>query len=150
MLIMICNIGSTSFKFQILDMNTEHQLARGYTERVGNKDAIINYFIGDNKAFDSIENIPTHREAVKHCLDFLASEKSGLINNLTELDGIGFKTIQAGDKNGSIILMHDGDSINENANRSAVVEALPQIIDYLECKGYEFVTIPELLNIKET
>jgi len=39
--IIVCNIGSSSFKFQLLDMRTEAQHARGYTERVGTGDAII-------------------------------------------------------------------------------------------------------------
>ena len=47
MKIVVCNIGSTSFKFQLLDMNSEIQLAKGYIERVGENDAIINYWLGE-------------------------------------------------------------------------------------------------------
>jgi len=107
MLIMICNIGSTSFKYQLLDMKTEHQISRGYTERVGNKDAIINYFKGDDKIYDAVQDIPSHREAVKHCLDVLSGGSSPVLSSLSELDGVGFKTIQAGDKNGSVLLDED-------------------------------------------
>ena len=106
MLIMICNIGSTSFKFQILDMQNEEQLIRGYTERVGADDAIIAYFKRDNKLFENTQAIPTHREAVQHALNFLIEDAS-VIKALKEIDGIGFKTIQAGDKNGSVLLDTD-------------------------------------------
>ena len=104
MFIMVCNIGSTSFKFQLLDMTSENQMASGYTERVGTKDAIITYSIGDKKVFEETFAIPTHREAVKHALDFFSIHPDSPLSSLDKLDGIGFKTIQAGDKNGSVLL----------------------------------------------
>ncbi len=107
MQIMICNIGSTSFKFQILDMKDESVIARGSTERVGHNDAIITYFNADEKVFDGVEALPSHREAVQHALNFLTSGDNPLLKSLEEIDGIGFKTIQAGDKNGSVLLEND-------------------------------------------
>jgi chitin deacetylase len=44
---------------------------------------------------------------------------------------------------GSIVLMHDG-----GGNRSATVQALPQIISQLKQQGYRFVTVPQLLELK--
>ena len=49
-------------------------------------------------------------------------------------------------RNGSIILMHDGDKIH-HGDRSQTVAALPQIIAQLRQEGYEFVTIPDLLSL---
>jgi len=40
------NIGSNSFKFQIIDMATEGQIFSGYTKHVGSNQSVINYFIG--------------------------------------------------------------------------------------------------------
>lgn len=107
MKIIVCNIGSTSFKFQLLDMNGEVTLARGYTERVGAKNAIISYWVGEEKVFADEMEISSHREAVQHSLNFLIDTKYNLLKNLEEIDGIGFKTIQAGDKNGSVLLTDD-------------------------------------------
>ncbi len=50
-------------------------------------------------------------------------------------------------RNGSIILMHDGDELRQNIDRSQTVEALPIIISDLRKQGYEFVTVPELLGL---
>ncbi len=102
MKIIVCNIGSTSFKFQLLDMSSEKLIAKGYTERVGSPDAIINYWQGDEKVFSSTESIPKQGNAVKHALDFLLN--TGIISSLNDIEGVGFKTIQAGDKNGSVLL----------------------------------------------
>lgn len=107
MKIIVCNIGSTSFKFQLLDMNTENMIAKGYTEKVGSKNSIINYTKGEEKVFSSEEEIPSQREAVQHALNFLADKKQGILQNLNEISGVGFKTIQAGNKNGSVLLTDD-------------------------------------------
>ncbi len=107
MKIIVCNIGSSSFKFQLLEMETETQLARGYTERVGSGDAFISYWIGGELVFSGQENIPTHRESVQHALHFLVDKKYHVLRDLDEIGGVGFKTIQAGEKNGSVLLDRD-------------------------------------------
>jgi len=50
-------------------------------------------------------------------------------------------------RNGSIILMHDGDKLRRG-DRSQTVEALPRIIAQLRQEGYQFVTIPDLLKLE--
>ncbi|RJP29156.1 MAG: polysaccharide deacetylase family protein [Candidatus Omnitrophota bacterium] len=52
-------------------------------------------------------------------------------------------------RNGSIILLHDGNRLSNNTDRSQIVKALPIIIETLQGKGYQFVTINELLLEKE-
>lgn len=50
-------------------------------------------------------------------------------------------------RNGSIILLHDGNRLSQKTDRSQVVKALPIIIETLQKKGYQFVTIDELLSL---
>lgn len=107
MKIIVCNIGSTSFKFQFLDMAGETTIARGHTERVGSERAIITYWIGEEKVFSDEASMPSHREAVQHALKFLVDSRFNIFKSLEEIDGIGFKTIQAGNKNGSVLLTDD-------------------------------------------
>lgn len=105
--IIVCNIGSSSFKFQLLEMPSERLIARGYTERVGKDDAIITYWVGERQVDSRIQPVPSHREAVKDALEFLVSSPHAVLNGLADLHAIGFKTIQAGDKNGSVLLTDD-------------------------------------------
>jgi peptidoglycan/xylan/chitin deacetylase (PgdA/CDA1 family) len=51
-------------------------------------------------------------------------------------------------QNGSIILLHDGNRLSNKTDRSQIIKALPIIIETLQQKGYQFVTIPELLDLK--
>jgi acetate kinase len=105
--VIVCNIGSSSFKFQLLEMPSERLLARGYTERVGKDDAIITYWIGERQVDSRVQPVPSHREAVKDALDFLVHPSHAVLKGLAELHAVGFKTIQAGDKNGSVLLTDD-------------------------------------------
>jgi acetate kinase len=105
--LIVCNIGSSSLKFQLLDMPSEQQLARGYTERVGSNQAAITYWAGNREVLKTTTAIPSHREAVRHMLDFLVAPESGLIRSLDQIGGVGFKTVQAGEKNGSVLLTDD-------------------------------------------
>jgi acetate kinase len=105
--VVVCNIGSSSFKFQLLEMPAEHQRARGYTERVGKPDAITTYWVGDRQVSQRVSPVPSHREAVQDALAFLLDPAHGLLTSLEQLGGVGFKTVQAGDKNGSVLLTDD-------------------------------------------
>jgi len=50
--------------------------------------------------------------------------------------------------NGAIILLHDGDRLIRHADRSHIVKALPFIIESLQKKGYQFVTVPKLIGLE--
>lgn len=105
--VIVCNIGSSSFKFQLLEMPSERLLARGYTERVGKDDAIITYWVDERQVDSRVQPVASHREAVKDALEFLVKSPHAVLRELADLHAIGFKTIQAGDKNGSVLLTDD-------------------------------------------
>ncbi|MBN1559631.1 acetate/propionate family kinase [candidate division KSB1 bacterium] len=107
MKIIVCNIGSSSFKFQLLDMAAEQRLARGHVDRVGTDNGVITYWVAGDKVFEKEMAIPTHREAVQHALDFLTQSDHAVLQSLRECDAVGFKTIQAGERNGSVLLSDD-------------------------------------------
>jgi acetate kinase len=107
MKVVVCNIGSSSYKFQLLEMETERQLARGYSERVGGKDSITTYWVEACQVAQHFRPLPSHREAVKDSLAFLTDPSFSLLRTLRDIDGVGFKTIQAGEKNGSVLLTDD-------------------------------------------
>lgn len=102
MKIIVCNIGSTSFKSQFIDMDDEQVLARVHIERVGSDNARGRYYRGMNELqFEEEKAILNQSEAVQNGLKFLKSE---IADDLSEIDAVGFKTIQAGEENGSVLL----------------------------------------------
>ncbi len=108
MKILVANVGSTSYKSRLIDMETERELAQGGVERVGSGDAIVSYRRGGETLVDNLVTpIRDHREAVQRILDFFTDGSTGVIGGIGEIDGIGFKAIQAGEKNGSVLLTKD-------------------------------------------
>lgn len=92
--ILICNVGSTSLKYQLFDMDAnEKVLCAGGAERVGAENSVFyhkNYLTGD--AIRQEEAFPTHREAICVMLEQLLC---GCISSLSEISCVGFKVVHA-------------------------------------------------------
>ena len=90
--VIVCNIGSTSFKFQFINMDDESVIARGHIERVGSDNAHGRFFRGfDELELEKEEPVKNQREAVRHGLDFLTN---GIIDDLSDIDAVGFQSAQ--------------------------------------------------------
>jgi len=94
MKILVANLGSTSFKYRLFDMATEHVLARGGVERIGS-DRSRCYVEAGSVNEDTLVAAPDHAAAVRLCLRQLADPRVQALKDPTELAAIGFKTVHA-------------------------------------------------------
>jgi len=141
MKILVANVGSTSYKCRLIDMNTETDLAKGGIEKVGSDNAIISYYKGNNEIVkDLIKPIKNHQDAVQLMIDFLVDKEKGVIKTIKEIDGVGFKTIQAGDKNGSVLLTKEVTDAMESYASLAPAHNPP----YLKCIYYFQEIMPDI------
>lgn len=90
MIVLVANIGSTSFKFRLFDMDGERELARGGAERIGSDNAAVK--VGDKTWAGRIAD---HGEAIDHCLRLLPDPN-------VKLDAIGFKAVHGGTTSGAV------------------------------------------------
>ena len=104
MKILVCNIGSSSLKFQLIDMQGEQRIARGHIDRVGSSVSQINYWLQDRLVESREAAIKNHRKSVNCALSLLCEGRFAAVSGLEEIEGVGFKCIQAGEKNGSVLL----------------------------------------------
>jgi acetate kinase len=97
MIILVSNVGSSSYKFQLFDMTTERVLARGGVERIGNPPSRYRYSAPGMPESTGEMNAPDHLAAIAHALAFLLAERNGvrILAGLDHLDGVGFKTVFA-------------------------------------------------------
>jgi len=103
--VVVCNIGSTSFKFQFIDMADERVVARGHIERVGSGNARAGFYRGmDEKVLEDEGGIPDQRAAVQRGLAFLSDE---IVEDLGVIDAVGFKAVQAGEKSFTVPITDD-------------------------------------------
>ena len=99
MKVLVANLGSTSFKYRLLDMDDERQLARGGIERIGSPQSRCTVEIGDAKQ-EKILGVPDHAEAVRQCLAQLTDPESGCLAEAAEVSAIGFKAVHGGRNSG--------------------------------------------------
>lgn len=111
--ILAINAGSSSLKFQLLDMPNEVVISKGLVERIGLDDATFSIEASGNKTKE-IMHIPDHFTAVTILLERLIS--SGIIMDLSEIDGIGHRVVHGGERFSDSVLITD-----------EVVEAIQQL-----------------------
>ena len=97
MLILVCNVGSTSLKYKLFDMPCTDILVEAKTERVGRNDAIFTYRNNQNGFSEKLEglSVPGYADGIRLFLRYLLDKKSGALKSMDELEAIGFKTVLA-------------------------------------------------------
>ncbi len=100
MKILVANLGSTSFKYRLFDMNDERQLARGGVDRIGAPESDCFVEIGDHRQELTTE-VPDHAAAVRQCLQQLTDPETGCLQDASEVSAIGFKAVHGGRYSGT-------------------------------------------------
>lgn len=94
MKVLLINAGSSSLKYQVIDMENEKVIAKGNCERVGLAKPFITYkHDGKEMKFDGAKN---HEEAVAKVLEILTNKEYGVVSSLAEIDAVGHRVLQGG------------------------------------------------------
>ena len=99
MKVLVANLGSTSFKYRLLDMSTERQLAVGGIERIGEAESRAVVEI-DGQQRELALQVPDHAAAVELCLAQLTDPDQGCLADASEVAAIGFKAVHGGRTSG--------------------------------------------------
>jgi acetate kinase len=102
--IIAINAGSSSLKFQLLQMPEEEVLTKGLVERIGLNDSIFTIEVNGEKVKE-VKDIQDHSEAVSMLLDKLI--KHNIISSLDEIEGIGHRVVHGGEKFNDSVLISD-------------------------------------------
>lgn len=107
MKVLISNVGSTSFKYKLFEMDDESILARGGAERVESEQGLFYHQAGGKPEVRLELPLPDHNAAISLALDKLVDSEVGALNSLDEVAAVGFKTILAGDFPGTILITEE-------------------------------------------
>ena len=108
MKILVINAGSSSLKYQLIDMETETLLAKGLCERIGIDGHLKHTPLVDGKSvFDEDVAMPTHSEAIAAVIDKLTSPQYGVVNSMKEIDAVGHRVVHGGEKFASSVRIND-------------------------------------------
>lgn len=97
MKILVINCGSSSLKYQLIDMETEELMAKGLVERIGIEGSRIKHeTIGKEKK--TIETaMQDHKRALELVMESLTNEEYGAIKSLDEIDAVGHRVVHGGE-----------------------------------------------------
>ena len=104
MKILVCNAGSSSLKYQLIDMSNEKVLVKGLCERI-NIDGRISQKSIDGKQFKKEATMKNHTDAIKLVIQSIIDPEFGVIKDISEIDAVGHRVLHsAEDFNDSVVI----------------------------------------------
>jgi len=108
MFVFVLNCGSSSFKYQLLDMRDERRIAAGLVERIGMPDSVLTYEPENRERIKETFAIADHAAAIRCVLDKLVDVNVGVIKSLTDISAVGHRVVHGGeDFSGSVLIDDD-------------------------------------------
>lgn len=96
MKILVINAGSSSLKYQLIDMNDEKVLAKGNCERIGTNEAFIGFKAPNGDKIERKAQMLNHTQAFEAVKEALLDKEYGAIKNLSDVSAIGHRVVQGG------------------------------------------------------
>lgn len=106
MKVLVLNCGSSSLKYQLIDMENENVLASGKYERIGEDEAFITHKVNGQK-IEITHPAKTHEEAIDFTLKQLVNPEYKVINSLNEIEAIGHRLAHGGMKITESVVIDD-------------------------------------------
>ncbi len=98
MKVLVLNCGSSSIKYQLLDMSNEPDLlAKGLLERIGLKDSELGHQAKNKEKVKWVRDIPNHTEGIEWILKTLVDKEYGVISSLSEIAAVGHRVAHGGE-----------------------------------------------------
>ena len=135
MKVLVINAGSSSLKYQLIDMATEQAIAKGGCERIGLQGSFLKHKANGNEV--TIESpMPDHTAAIELTLKTLVDEKYGAIKSMDEIDAVGHRLLHSGGEYDRSVLINDEVmKVCENNIELAPLHQPANIKGVLACKA---------------
>ena len=106
MKILVVNAGSSSLKYQLIDMDGEKELAKGLVERIGIEGSRLKHSAGEKKT-EIVEKIPDHEAAAQLMLRILQDPEFGVIKSTDEIGAVGHRVLHGGSAFTASVIVND-------------------------------------------
>ena len=106
MKILVLNCGSSSLKFQVIDMENEERIVKGNYERIGGKRSCLRLNVRGEKS-EKEKAARNYEEAIKTVLNLIQDKKYGIISSLDEIGAVGHRIVHGGEKYSESVLITD-------------------------------------------
>ena len=135
MIVLVVNCGSSSLKYQLINMANEEVMAKGLVEKIGLPDSQLTHkWNGQKKEIK--QSIPDHQVAVKLVLDILTDAECGVIKSMDAIDAVGHRVVHGGEEFAASTLITDEVmKALEKCSAMAPLHNPPNIIGINACKA---------------
>lgn len=135
MIVLVVNCGSSSLKYQLVNMDNEEVMAKGLVEKITLPDARLTHK-WDGRKKEIVQPIPDHKVAVKLVLDLLTDPEAGVIKSMEEIDAVGHRVVHGGEEFASSTLITDEVmKALERCSAFAPLHNPPNIIGIKACRA---------------
>ncbi len=142
MKILVINAGSSSLKFQLIDMNNEQVIAKGICEEIGGKSG-FKFKVPGREDYKAAIAMPTHAEALQLVLDTLVDENRGVIKSVSEIGAVGHRVLHGGDKlSGSILITDEAKAVIEECCDLGPLHNPANLKGIIECQ--KIMEVPQV------
>lgn len=135
MIVLVVNCGSSSLKYQLINMDNEEVMAKGLVEKIGLPDSQLTHkWNGQKKEIK--QSIPDHQVAVKLVLDILTDAECGVIKSMDAIDAVGHRVVHGGEEFAASTLITD--EVMKALKKCSAMAPLhnpPNIIGINACKA---------------
>ena len=100
MKILVLNCGSSSIKYQVIDMKSADDytlLVKGIVERIGLSDAILTHKPTGKSKYEIVKSIPDHTSGISLILDALVDPEHGVLESISEIAAVGHRVAHGGE-----------------------------------------------------
>ncbi len=105
--VLVVNCGSSSLKYELLDMDTEQSLASGLCERLGEKGSNIEHETHDGREHEAEVEMSDHRVAIQQAVGALTDDEHGVIASLDAIGAVGHRVVHGGEDFARSVLIDD-------------------------------------------
>jgi acetate kinase len=134
--VLVINCGSSSLKYQLIDMKNEGVLAKGLVERIGIEGSILTHKPEGKDKVEIIQPMKDHKDAIKLVLDAIVDSKHGVLKSMDEINAVGHRVVHGGEKYSESVLITDEVMVAlEECSKLAPLHNPPNIIGINACKG---------------
>ena len=135
MKVLVINCGSSSLKYQILDMTNESLLCKGLVERIGMDGSVITHEkIGMDKVKTEVP-MKDHKDAIEQVLAAVQDKDHGVVKSMDEIGAVGHRVVHAGEKfSKSVLITDDVIKALEDCVELAPLHNPPNLLGISACK----------------
>lgn len=105
--ILVINAGSSSLKYQLIDIDTEKPLLKGICERITFAKSSLTQKTADGRELKISQDMPTHKEAMELVLKAMLDPKYGVIKSVDEISAVGHRVLHSGEDFHSSVVIDD-------------------------------------------